>query len=74
MCGLGITISHEQWYYSMTLKFIVWINVKALNQQEVVKPNIVMRNFGSEGTHCPLLMGYRIDYVRSDCEGQRRNI
>ena len=55
---------HEERYYSMVLKCLVWINRKALDQCEVVKPAVAVSEFGLKGTPCPLLIGAMIAYIR----------
>jgi len=56
---------HKVRYYSMVMKCEAWINGKALDQCEVVKPVVAVREFGPAGMHCPLLIGSKIDFVRS---------
>ena len=55
--------SHKEHYYSMEMKFKACINVKALEQCEVLKPVVPVSQFGQAGTHCPLLIGRKIDFV-----------
>ena len=49
------------------MKFQAWINGKPRDGYEVVKP--VVSRFGPAGTQCPLLIGSRIDFVRSGIGG-----
>ena len=58
-------------YYSMVMKCELWINGKALDQCEVVKPVVAVSKFGPSGTHCPLLIGSKIDFVHSDGDAIR---
>jgi hypothetical protein len=48
---------HKERYYSLSMKCKAWINSKALDQCEVVKPVIPVIKFGPVGTYCPLLIG-----------------
>ena len=52
-------------YYSMTLKSWMWINGKALHQQEEVWPEVGVMQFGTENTGCQLITKTTITHVRS---------
>jgi len=56
---------HKERYYSMTFKCDAWINAKDLDQCEVLQHVIPVSKFGQAGTHCPLLIGSKIDIIRS---------
>ena len=43
----------------------MWINGKGLDQCGVVMSVVAVSKFEPAGTHCPLLIGSRIDFVRS---------
>ena len=54
----------KELYYSMVMKCLVWLNGKALDLREVVKPVVAVIRFGTKGTPCSLLIGAKIDYIR----------
>jgi len=43
---------HKAEYYSLSWKCWIWINGKALNQQEVVWSQVTYMQFGTENTGC----------------------
>jgi hypothetical protein len=55
---------HKARYYSMVMKCYAWKNEKWLDQCEVVKPEVALSKFGPAGTHCPLLIGSKVSFVR----------
>ena len=55
----------------MTSKFKAWLNGKARDQYEVVKPVVTVGKFGPAGTRCTLPIGSRIDCVRSGGDSLR---
>ena len=59
---------HKERYYSLLMKCYAWINGKGLDQGEVFKPVVAVCKFGPAGTHCPLLIGSKINFVRSGGE------
>jgi hypothetical protein len=63
---------YKEQYYSMALKVMTLINGKALDQCEVVKPVGSVSKFGPAGTQYPLLIGSRIDFVRSGGDALRK--
>ena len=62
----------------MTLERIAWINGKALDQLEIVKPLIHVSKFVPVGLHCPEMVGYKFDLVPErivvTCKEDRNNI
>ena len=42
--------SHKEQYYSMLLKCLNWINWKARDQYEVVKPVVILSKYGPAAT------------------------
>ena len=57
--------STEAAYYSMSLKLWVWINGRALDQQEAVWPDVTIMQFCIESTGCPLMIKTTIKHVRA---------
>ena len=49
----------------MFLKRMVWINGKALNQQEAVTPEVTVMRFVRESTGCPLKIKTTIEHVHA---------
>ena len=49
----------------MTLKLLLWINGKALDQQEAVWPEVGVMQFGTKNTGCQLIIKTTIEHVRS---------
>jgi len=43
--GTDVNQSHKEQYYSMILKSLAWINGKAREQYEVVKPVVTLRKY-----------------------------
>ena len=41
---------HKKQYYGMLLKCLAWINGKALEQYEVVKPVVILSKYGPAAT------------------------
>ena len=68
---MSIRDIHKEEYYSMDWKVLKWINGKALNQCEVVKPVGSMSKFGPSKTRCTLLIGSRNDFIRSGFDALR---
>ena len=56
--------SHREQYYSMILKCQAWINGKARDQYEVVKP-VTLSKYGPAGTRYPERIGHMIESIRS---------
>ena len=52
---------------------MAWINGKARDKCEIVKPVVPVSKFGTAGSQCPLLIGSRIDFVRSGVGETLRN-
>ena len=44
---------HMEQYYRMLLKCLAWINGKALEQYEVVKPVVILSKYGPVATRYP---------------------
>ena len=41
---------NKEQYYSLLMKCLVWVNGKALQQYEVVKPVVILRKYGPDAT------------------------
>ena len=52
-------------YYSMLLKSFAWINGKALEQYEAVKPVITLSKYGPAATYYQGLIRGKIESIRS---------
>ena len=52
-------------YYSVLLKRLAWINGKALEQYEVVKPVITISEYGPAASDYPGLIRCKIESIRS---------
>ena len=57
--------SHKEQYNSMSLKCQAWINGKARDQYEAVKPVVTVSKFGTAGTRYPGRIGLMIESIRS---------
>jgi len=57
--------SHKEQYYSMLLKCLAWINGKARDQYEVVKPVIILSKYGPAATRYPGRIRHMIESIRS---------
>jgi len=53
---------HVEQYYSMLLKFLAWINGKALEQYEVVKHVVILSKYGPAATRYPGRIRRKIEY------------
>jgi len=56
---------HKAEYYSMSSKQWLWINGEALDQLEVVWPEITVMQFVFESTGCPQIVKLTIEHIRS---------
>jgi hypothetical protein len=56
---------HKEQYYSIILKCQAWINGKARDQYELVKPVGTVSKFGPAGTRYPGRIGLTIESIRS---------
>ena len=61
----GVNPRHKEQYYSMLLKCLAWINGKALEQYELVKPVVTVSEFGPSGTRYPGRIGLMIYSIHS---------
>jgi len=52
-------------YYSMSMKYQAWINGKAREQYEAVKPVVSVNEFGPSRTRYPGQIAYMIESIRS---------
>ena len=52
-------------YYGMLLKCLAWINGKALEQYEAVKPVVKLTLLGPAATDYPGPISCEIEYIRS---------
>jgi hypothetical protein len=51
-------------YYNVGLHKFIWINGKALNQLEEVKPEVMVMDFGMECTGCSSLIRNKLKVVK----------
>ena len=58
----------KEQYYSMLLKCLAWINGKALQQYEVVKPVGILSIYGPAATRYPGRIRRKIESIRSSVE------
>ena len=58
---------HMEQYYSRLLKCLAWINGKALEQYEVVKP-VILSKYGPAATRYPGRIRRMIESIRSSVE------
>ena len=66
--GRDVNQRHMEQYYSMLLKSLVWINGKALEQDEVVKPIVILSKCGPAATRYPGRKRCKIESIRSSVE------
>ena len=59
---------HKEEYYSMLLKCLGWINWKALEQYEVVKPVVILSKYRAAATRYPGRIRRMIESIRSSVE------
>ena len=59
---------HMEQYYSMLSKCHAWINGKALEQYEVVKPVVVLSKYGPAATRYPGRIRRKIESIRCSVE------
>ena len=57
--------AHFAKYYSVTLKGWMWLNGKALAQQEAVWPKVKVMQSGTENTGCQIIIKTTIAHVRT---------
>jgi len=58
---------HKEQYYSMLFKCLAWINGKALEQYEVMKP-VILSKYGPTATRYPGRIQRMIESIRSSVE------
>ena len=57
--------SHVEHYYSVSMKCQAWVNGKAREQYEAVKPVVSVSHFGPSKTRYPGQTAYMIEFIRS---------
>ena len=60
--------SHKEQYYSTLLKCLAWINGKAFEQYQVVKPFVILSKYGPAATRYPGRIRRIIESMRSSVE------
>jgi hypothetical protein len=60
--------SHKEQYYSMLLKCLAWMNGKARDRYEVMKPVVTLSKYGLAETRYPEWISHMIESIRSSIE------
>jgi hypothetical protein len=63
-----VNLRNKEQYYSMLLNCLAWINGKALEQNEVVKPVVILSTYGPAATRYPGRIRHIIESIRSNVE------
>jgi hypothetical protein len=56
---------HKEQYYNILFKCLAWINGKALEEYEVVKPVVILSKYGPEATRYPGRIRRMMESIRS---------